>query len=231
MDPLASALLEARAAGDDAAVDAAAWALVQAHMGWIRTVHRRYMRRSSWPVTARDDYLQELIVSAHRALRRWDPACAAATTWISENAPNASRRTSSQVLGISQSEVDRLDAARKRGEDISASTPVSLDAPTHLEDGTVGDRVAIVDPDVAGEVTVAAQARALRDLVGSLPATLAGAEFVVRRFGLDGRPPESMRQIAARVGVTHQAVALAEQRAMDRLLHPATLRRIVRGLS
>lgn len=221
---LTDALLEARAAGDDAALDRAAWALVQEHMGWIVTLHRRYTRQSSWPAAARDDYLQELVLDAHRAMRTWDPDRATPATWIAQTARAASARVTSQVTGLPRNRVDAMDAARKRGEDTGTRLPAALDAPVSDDGATLGDMLAVDDPDVAGEVTEAAALAAFWAESTRLPAL----ERIALLERLGGT---QFSEIGERLGMTKEAARLAERRARDRLAHPTTLRRIVRGVS
>lgn len=231
---LIDTLVKARARGDEAAVNAAAWALVEHHMGWIVTLQRRYERRS-WPATARDDYRQEMVAAAFRGVRRYDPERGATVaSWITHSTRKAAGYVTDQVhpLGLRPGASAH---ARRSGKGAARITTTALDA--HMrsrpddDSPTLGDHLGVNDPDVADDLVQAARIRKLLELVAGIPDPPRGRgrHIILRRFGLDGSPPETTYEIAARLGVTPQAVSYAGQRAVDRLAHPIALRQIVRA--
>lgn len=93
------------------------------------------------------------------------------------------------------------------------------------EDYALGDSL----PDeAASERLVAVEDAADRtSMVALLTATLArlpeaDAAIVRARFGLDGREPRGVSQVAAELGISRQTVRMKEQRALARLRHPQT---------
>lgn len=232
---LIEALVAARDAGDNDALNAAAWALVDHHRGWVVTLYNRYMRRTTWPAAARDDYMQELLVRAHAAVRRYDPAGGAAVPrWIKIHCHHASHVITDQVhpLGL------RTGAhahARSTGRGITGLTTVALDAPAtgHDEVGdTNGDLLADDDDHVVAledRLTVGAQAAMVRELLERCGLSELQLEVITRYLGLDGAEPESERELGRRLGMTRAGVNYSYLRGIARLQHPTALRQIVRA--
>lgn len=100
---------------------------------------------------------------------------------------------------------------------------ISLDAP--LEDGgtTFGDLVGAEPSPGPEEVVVRDQhAAGLRALISELDPRL--ADIVVRRFGLDGRPPAHFTDLGQQWGITAQRVRQLLQQALTQLrTHEAEL--------
>jgi RNA polymerase sigma factor (sigma-70 family) len=61
--------------------------------------------------------------------------------------------------------------------------------------------------------------RALRTLVSRLPERL--QQVLVARYGLDGQPSRSLRQLGAQLGLSHERIRQLEQDALAWLRHPA----------
>lgn len=225
MDELTTALLDARAAGDDAAVDAAAWALVQAHEGWIRSIARRRSAGMRWRHAYAEDWISELTLRAHAAMRTWEPEQASAVAWLARclDRPRLVHEMTDVAEGRRRGATSH---ARARG--YRTVEALHLDAACADDARTLEARFGVDDPDVAGVLTRSAQARAAVAALGGLG--LDGAGLVVRTLGLDGCPPESLREIARRRGVTAQGLSRQYRRAVDALAHPCVLRRVVRGL-
>jgi RNA polymerase sigma factor (sigma-70 family) len=59
---------------------------------------------------------------------------------------------------------------------------------------------------------------ALRTLVFELPDRL--LQIIVARYGLDGRPPRSLRQLGVQLGLSHERVRQLQQEALAWLRHP-----------
>lgn len=114
---------------------------------------------------------------------------------------------------------------------LSAARLTSLDSPARLDDdagATVGDQCAEADPhDPAARLAVAAGIEALERYGLS---TLSPREMYVitRAWGLDGEEPESLASLGDKLGVSREAARQVHNRALSRILHPITLRRIVR---
>lgn len=60
---------------------------------------------------------------------------------------------------------------------------------------------------------------ALLTLVFELPDRL--LQIIVARYGLDGRPPRSLRQLGVQLGLSHERVRQLQQEALAWLRHPA----------
>ena len=60
---------------------------------------------------------------------------------------------------------------------------------------------------------------ALCTLLGRLPDRL--RQVLLARYGLDGHPPRSLRQLGAQLGLSHERVRQLEQEALAWLRHPA----------
>ena len=60
---------------------------------------------------------------------------------------------------------------------------------------------------------------ALLALVFELPDRL--LQIIVARYGLDGRPPRSLRQLGVQLGLSHERVRQLQQEALAWLRHPA----------
>lgn len=226
MDELTTALLTARAAGDQAGVDRAAWALVEAHMGWIRSIARRRSAGMRWRHAYAEDWLSELTLRAHAAMRTWEPERGSAAGWLARclDRPRLVHAMTDAVEGRRRGATSH---ARERGYATVETT--HLAAACADDARPLASRLAVEDPDVSAALTEAAQARAAVAALAGLG--LDGAELVVRTLGLDGCPPESLREIARRRGVAPQGLSRQYRRAVDALAHPITLRRIVRGVS
>jgi DNA-directed RNA polymerase sigma subunit (sigma70/sigma32) len=60
---------------------------------------------------------------------------------------------------------------------------------------------------------------ALLTLVLELPDRL--LQIIVARYGLDGRPPRSLRQLGVQLSLSHERVRQLQQEALAWLRHPA----------
>lgn len=104
--------------------------------------------------------------------------------------------------------------------------PVSLEAPVgESEDASLGNFVADQEaPEL--EHTIALSM--LKDQVQGLLATLTPRERMVvrRRFGLDGRQPETLEEVGRRLKVTRERVRQIEREALQKLLQPARAGRL-----
>lgn len=114
---------------------------------------------------------------------------------------------------------------------LGAARLTSLDSPAHLDDdagATVGDQCAEADPvDPTARLSVAAGIEALKryGLSNLQPREM---YVITRAWGLDGDDPESLASLGEKLGVSREAARQVHNRALSRILHPITLRRIVR---
>jgi RNA polymerase sigma factor (sigma-70 family) len=104
----------------------------------------------------------------------------------------------------------------------SLSTPMGEDGDTSLTD-------MIEDPSAGVEDTALAR-QEIMDLERFGLSCLDERELFVigRRFGLDGEPPQRLSAIGSLLGLSREAVRQVEAKALSKLLHPVTRRRLVR---
>jgi RNA polymerase sporulation-specific sigma factor len=75
------------------------------------------------------------------------------------------------------------------------------------------------EPDPAARWEAREVQQALRDLVQRLPRRM--RQVIVMRYGLDGSPPATYRQIGTRLGFSHELARLLHGDALVWLRHPA----------
>jgi RNA polymerase sigma factor (sigma-70 family) len=74
-------------------------------------------------------------------------------------------------------------------------------------------------PDLAGHVERVRVHEALHTLLSRLPERL--RQVILARYGLDGHPARSLRQLGAQLGLSHERIRQLEQDALAWLRHPA----------
>ncbi|HEX6263262.1 MAG TPA: sigma-70 family RNA polymerase sigma factor [Actinomycetota bacterium] len=120
----------------------------------------------------------------------------------------------SEASGIDAEEIERVrDAARAV---TSLERPVDAEGETEL-----GDLVAGENAEIEEEVHVRLRDTSVRRAVASLSDTQ--REVVALRYGMSGEDPLSYREIAKRMGMSHEAVRRVERDALKNL---AVLREI-----
>lgn len=104
----------------------------------------------------------------------------------------------------------------------SLSTPLSEDNDTSLHD--------IIEDVNAGVEDAAMSRQDIRDLEAFGLSCLDERELYVigRRFGLDGEPAQRLSAIGGTLGLSREAVRQVEAKALSKLLHPVTRRKLVR---
>jgi len=118
-----------------------------------------------------------------------------------------------------------LDAVKRI---LNAPIIESLSAPMG-EDGDTSLTDMIEDPSAGVEDTALAR-QEIKDLEQFGLSCLDERELFVigRRFGLDGEPPQRLSAIGSLLGLSREAVRQVEAKALSKLLHPVTRRRLVR---
>ena len=74
-------------------------------------------------------------------------------------------------------------------------------------------------PDLVGHVERLLIHEALHALLSQLPERL--RQVILARYGLDGQPSRSLRQLGAQLGLSHERIRQLEQDALSWLRHPA----------
>jgi RNA polymerase sigma factor (sigma-70 family) len=104
----------------------------------------------------------------------------------------------------------------------------SLSAPMGTEDGdaNLGDLVGDEEPDPLEQVITAMSVSALESR--GLPVLSDREMFViVRRFGLDGEPPQRLSTIGEHLKLSREAARQIESKALAKLAHPNVLAKLV----
>jgi len=97
------------------------------------------------------------------------------------------------------------------------------------EDGDteLGDLIPDKGPAIEDQVTGALDVAALMEF--GMPALDTREHYVlVRRYGLDGEPVQCLSSIGKQLKLSREAVRQIESKALAKLLHPLTLRKLVR---
>lgn len=123
-----------------------------------------------------------------------------------------------RATGLSEAEVQAMD-------DISRVT-TSLDRPVGADDAgaTIGQLIADDAPGVEAQALDAERARTLAGAVAQLPEPLGAV--VGARFGLAGREPASLAELARQMGVPAHQISRMERQALDELSRERALVRL-----
>jgi RNA polymerase primary sigma factor len=217
-------------------------ALVAHNLPLVIRMTRRY-RWSGVPVI---DLFQEGVLGLLRAAERFDwtrgtPFGAYASWWVRHAMSRAVRSATSSVHMSESGLADLRKLATARDADRSASwqtlaeragvdvkeaenllpllgPPLSLDAPASPDaDISLADVLADRDAEEAmEEVLVEAELDHLLR-VAARELTPRERRVLEARYGLEGREPQTLREVGQELGLTPQRVAQIEQRALDKL--------------
>ena len=117
-------------------------------------------------------------------------------------------------VGMSTEHVQTLAAA--------GAEPSSLDSPVGESGGTLAEAIEAVDLTPAEQ----AQDSALKDQINKVLSKLTEmeADIIVRRFGLNGKKPLSLKEIGARYGRTKERIRQIEKKAVSKMQRPSSIR-------
>lgn len=107
-----------------------------------------------------------------------------------------------------------LEQALTRGDAVS-----SLDVPVHADEHDSGTRIEIIPDDRDPDPEDLAATRQIGDRVAAALAALAPRErnILAARFGIDGRPQLTFREIGEAVGLSHERVRQIQNAALKKL--------------
>lgn len=112
---------------------------------------------------------------------------------------------------------------------LHAPTLTSLATPVGSDGGEteLGELIPDAGGDLLDEVITSLSVSALEEhgLTALEPRELF---VIVRRFGLDGEPPQRLSSIGDKLGLSREAARQIESKGLAKLGHPVTLRRLVR---
>ena len=122
----------------------------------------------------------------------------------------------------------QLDLPAERVRELLATRryAVSLDAELPGEEG--GTLGSLLQDDKSPEIADAVLDESLAGRLGEVLADLPERERMIltRRFGIDGKEPETLGEIAIRLGITAERVRQLQKAALARLQRPAKLDRL-----
>lgn len=180
-----------RAGGEEAA--RARDRLIRHNLRLVAHVTKKYYAATA----AQDDLISIGTIGLIKAVDTFDPARA------SKFSSYASRCIENEL---------RMELRRTRRE----GTLLSLQEPLEGSEGQLTLADTLPDPVVMeDDCERRADAARLRQLVETLPRR--EQEVLTRRYGLDGRAPQTQQEIAARLGISRSYVSRLEKRALETL--------------
>jgi len=200
----------------------------EANLGLIRAVGQfdsgrgvRFSTYARWPINEaciravqNQSRTVRVPVHVHQKLR----AIAGATRWLEQRGRPVTREEIASLLEIESPGVERLLAANGR--------TISLDAPVPSTGGPgeeIGDWLAERQSrDPAAWIDRLRLLEELRSWLSALDAR--ERRVVYQRFGLQGQPPRTLREVGEALGVSHELARQIEARAIGKLRRIATLR-------
>lgn len=182
-----------RGGGPDAA--AARDRLIRHNLRLVAHVTKKYYAAAA----AQDDLISIGTIGLIKAVDTFDPARA------SKFSSYASRCIENEL---------RMELRRTRRE----GTQISLQEPLEGGSGQLTLADTLPDPAVMeDDCERRADAARLRRLVRALPQR--ERRLITWRYGLDGEPPRTQQQVAARLGVSRSYVSRLEKRVTEQLAH------------
>ncbi|MBS1861131.1 MAG: sigma-70 family RNA polymerase sigma factor [Actinobacteria bacterium] len=170
---------------------------------------------SWWVRQAMQQLVAELTrptVLSDRALRRLSRVREAYEEGLRSSGREPGRDELAASAGISRQQVDDLLAVDAGSRSLEAT----LGSGEEGRIGTLGDLIA--DPLAEGEFELVLEAMEVKELLSLLAGLSERERSILRaRFGLEGTPEESRRQLAERLGVSAERVRQIEERALRKL--------------
>lgn len=167
--------------------------LIRHNLRLVAHVTKKYYAATA----AQDDLISIGTIGLIKAVDTFDPARA------SKFSSYASRCIENEL---------RMELRRTRRE----GTLLSLQEPLEGSEGQLTLADTLPDPAVMeDDCERRADAARLRQLVETLPRR--EQEVLTRRYGLDGRAPQTQQEIAARLGISRSYVSRLEKRALETL--------------
>lgn len=177
-----------------------------------------------------DDLFQSAIFGLYKAAKRFDPEkgnrfSTYAGWWVRHAIQRTIQNEAYTIREPVYHQAART-AARKRGEDFPPPLQtLSLDAPiTEGEGRDFYTRMPADGEDPEQAALRAEKLRGLREALERAELTERERYILDRRFGLDGRPIETLQQIGERLGVSRERVRQLEGWALKCVRKAATIR-------
>ena len=230
--------------------------IVEANRGLVRSYVNRFASHTSAEDSR--DFENAGLVGLVRAISTYDPAKGPFAQWAyrpikrevlrsvhstdfqNMNAGDFERRPDimrarEELIEEGTMPTDEL-VARKAGATVGQVQRVlgapqlsSLSTPMGTDDGdaSLGDMVGDEEPDPLEQVITSMSVSALESK--GLPVLSDREMFViVRRFGLDGEPPQRLSTIGDHLRLSREAARQIESKALAKLAHPNVLAKLVR---
>lgn len=228
--------------------------IVSRNLGLVRSYTRRF--KGLAPASDREEFEAAGILGLMRAVDSYDPSCGAFGHWafkpIQREVLRAVRDTDHANLTHSDFEkrpailrayrqLQGLDESyTPSDQEVAAVACVtvaqvrrvlapaqieSMHQPIGEEGGELADRIPSGDAGVEARVVARVTLSAL-ETVGLRALDARELYVIVRRFGLDGEPPEKLSEIGDALSLSREAVRQLEAKALAKLQHPLVLRKL-----
>lgn len=252
-DPQAERVSQRRIRQLRRALDDVTAQIVSYNMGLVRSYTRRFTAAAS--AEDRADFESAGVLGLMRAIDSYDPECGAFGQWgfkpIQREVLRAVRDIDHPNLNLGDFEkrpailrayrqLQGVDESyRPSDEEVAAAAGVTAAqvrrvlAPPRLESVHRTDEGETPIAETIESDEPSAEARVISKLMLSALETfglkaLDARELyvIVRRFGLDGEPPEKLAEIGETLALSREAVRLIEAKALAKLQHPIVLRKV-----
>lgn len=239
-------------------LDAVTAEIVEANRGLVRSYVNRFASHTSAEDSR--DFEHAGLVGLIRAINTYDPEKGPFAQWAyrpikrevlrsvhSADFPNMNAgdferrpdilRAREELIEAGETPTDQAVATRAQAtvgqvqRVLGAPQISSLSAPMGQEDGdtSLGDVIGEEGSDPLDQVITGLSVSALESR-GLASLTAREMFVIVRRFGLDGEPPQRLSTIGAHLHLSREAARQIESKALAKLAHPVVLRRLVRQL-